>query len=327
MSEEAKRSISRILSRLTEVFERAGIETPRLDAEVLLGFCLGKDRAELYRDLSMELGNDQILRILELAGRRKRREPMAYIRGFREFWSLEFTVTPAVLVPRPETECLVEEVLALRDAYRGEKVRILDIGAGSGAVGIAVASDWPDCEMTATELSAAALEVSHENARKLLGESRAITLVQGDLYEGTEGTFDIVCSNPPYIGEAEYETLAREVTLYEPREALVAGPLGTEVHRRIAEGAREKLKPGGWLLMEMGAEQRAALAKILEQTGLFGEIRFRADLAGLDRVVIARRATLEKISAKDFDRKFDEGDNITQYLDVTKARRPGRDKK
>jgi len=292
MSGEGKRTISRILSRLTEVFERAGIETPRLDAEVLLGYCLGKDRAELYRDLPLELENDQILRILELAGRRKRREPMAYIRGFREFWSLEFTVTPAVLVPRPETECLVEEVLAFRDACRGVKARILDIGAGSGAVGIAVASEWRDCEMTATELSAAALEVARENARRLLGTNRQIAFVQGDLYEGTQGIFDIVCSNPPYISEAEYETLASEVTLYEPREALVAGPLGTEVHRRIAEGAREKLKPGGWLLMEMGAEQRAALTEILEQTKIFDDIRFRADLAGLDRVVIARRKDL-----------------------------------
>ncbi len=327
MSGEDKRSISRILSRLTEVFERAGIETPRLDAEVLLGFCLGKDRAELYRDLSVELENDKILRILELAGRRKRREPMAYIRGFREFWSFEFTVTPAVLVPRPDTECLVEEVLKLRDSYRGVKARILDIGAGSGAVGIVVASEWPDCEMTATEFSAAALDVARENAKRLLGEKRGITFLQGDLYEGTEGIFDIVCSNPPYISEAEYETLAREVTLYEPREALVAGPEGTEFHRRIAEGAREKLKPGGWLLMEMGAEQRSALTEILGQTGLFEEIRFRADLAGLDRVVIAKRAALEKISAKDFDRKFDEGDNVTQYLDVTKARRPNREKK
>ena len=289
MSGEGKRSISRILSRLTEVFERAGIETPRLDAEVLLGFCLGKDRAELYRDLDLELENDRILRILELAGRRKRREPMAYIRGFREFWSLEFTVSPAVLVPRPETECLVEEVLSLRDAYREEKARILDIGAGSGAVGIAVASEWPGCEMTATEFSAAALEAARGNAMRLLGPERPITFVQGDLYEGTEGVFDIVCSNPPYISEAEYATLAGEVTLYEPREALVAGPLGTEVHRRIAEGVLEKLKPGGWLLMEMGAGQRAALTEILGQTGLFGEIRFRADLAGLDRVVIARR--------------------------------------
>ena len=292
MSEEAKRSISRILSRLTEVFERAGIETPRLDAEVLIGFCLSRERTELYRDLSVELDNDQILRILELAGRRKRREPMAYIRGFREFWSLDFTVTPAVLVPRPDTECLVEEVLALRDSYRGVAARILDIGAGSGAVGIAVASDWPDCDMTATEFSAAALEVARENAKRLLGADRRIALVQGDLYGGTEGVFDIVCSNPPYISEAEYETLAREVTLYEPREALVAGPLGTEVHRRIAEGAKEKLKPGGWLLMEMGAEQRPALTEILEQTGLFEGIRFRADLAGLDRVVIARRKDL-----------------------------------
>ncbi len=292
MSGEDKRSISRILSRLTEVFERAGIETPRLDAEVLLGFCLGKDRAELYRDLPLQLDNDQILRILELAGRRKRREPMAYLRGFREFWSLEFVVTPAVLVPRPETECLVEEVLALRDACRGVQARILDIGAGSGAVGIAVASEWPDCEMTATEFSAAALEVARQNAKRLLGAGRTITFVQGDLYEGAEGVFDIVCSNPPYISEAEYETLASEVTLYEPRAALVAGPQGTEVHRRIAEGAREKLKPGGWLLMEMGAEQRAALSEILGQTGLFDEVRFRADLAGLDRVVIARRKEL-----------------------------------
>ena len=147
MSGEDKRSIARILSRLTEVFERAGIETPRLDAEVLLSFCLGKERADLYRDLSLELDDEQINRVLVLTGRRKRREPMAYIRGWREFWSLDFTVTPAVLVPRPETECLVEEVLRLRDLYRGSRPRILDIGAGSGAVCIAVASEWPDCDI------------------------------------------------------------------------------------------------------------------------------------------------------------------------------------
>jgi release factor glutamine methyltransferase len=292
MSGEDKRSIARILSRLTEVFERAGIETPRLDAEVLLSFCLGKERAELYRDLTVELTDEQIGRVLELTGRRKRREPMAYIRGFREFWSLNFIVTPAVLVPRPETECLVEEVIGLRDSTREVKPRILDIGAGSGAVCIAVASEWPDCEMVATELSAAALEVARSNAMKLLGPGREITFVQGDLYEGVEGVFDIVCSNPPYISGAEYETLAREVTLYEPREALVAGPDGTEFHRRIADGAREKLKPGGWLVMEMGAEQRPALTEILEETKIFDDIRFRADYAGLDRVVIARRTNL-----------------------------------
>jgi release factor glutamine methyltransferase len=141
----------------------------------------------------------------------------------------------------------------------------------------------------ATELSAAALEVARENAKKLLGPDRKITFVRGDLYEGAEGAFDIVCSNPPYISEAEYATLAREVTLYEPREALVAGREGTEVHRRIAEGARDRLKPGGWLLMEMGAEQRVALTVILEETKIFDDIRFRADYAGLDRVGIARR--------------------------------------
>jgi release factor glutamine methyltransferase len=293
MQGEDKRSISRILSRLTEVFERAGIETPRLDAEVLLGFCLDKERADLYRDFSVDLDDEQINRVLELTGRRKRREPMAYIRGFREFWSLEFIVTPAVLVPRPETECLVEEVLRLRDSYRGSRPRILDIGAGSGAVGIAVASEWPDADIVATEFSAAALEVARENARRLLGPDYKIAFVQGDLYEGVEGAFDIVCSNPPYISEAEYATLAREVTLYEPRQALVAGPDGTEFHRRIAAGAREKLKPGGWLLMEMGAEQRTILTAILEETKIFEDIRFRADYAGLDRVVIARRTSLE----------------------------------
>ena len=291
MSGEDKRSIARILSRLTEVFERAGIETSRLDAEVLLGFCLGKERAELYRDLSLELDDEQINRVLVLTGRRKRREPMAYIRGWREFWSLDFIVTPAVLVPRPETECLVEEVLRLRDSYRGSRPRILDIGAGSGAVGIAVASEWADADIVATEFSATALEVARENARRLLGADPNITFLQGDLYEGVEGVFDIVCSNPPYISEAEYATLAREVTLYEPRQALVAGPEGTEFHRRIAEGAKDRLKPGGWLLMEMGAEQRKALTAILEETKIFDDISFRADLAGHDRVVIAKRRT------------------------------------
>jgi release factor glutamine methyltransferase len=289
MSGEDKRSIARILSRLTEVFERAGIETPRLDAEVLLGYALGRERSDLYRDLSVDLNDGQITRVLELAGRRKRREPMAYIRGFREFWSLPFVVTPAVLVPRPDTECLVEEILRVREPFRDTGARILDIGAGSGAVGIAVASEWPEADITATDVSAPALAVARDNAMRILGADARVTFVQGDLFGGTEGVFDIVCSNPPYISEAEYETLAREVTLYEPREALVAGPEGTEFHRRIAEGSRDRLRPGGWLFMEMGATQRESLTAILEKTGAFDEIRFRADLAGLDRVVIARR--------------------------------------
>ena len=187
MSGEDKRSISRILSRLTEVFERAGIETPRLDAEVLLGFCLGKERADLYRDLSLDLDDEQINRVLELTGRRKRREPMAYIRGWREFWSLNFTVTPAVLVPRPETECLVEEVLRLRDSYRGARPRILDIGAGSGAVCIAVASEWPDCDMVATNFRPPLSRWPATNAKKLLGPDRKITFVRGDLLRGCRG--------------------------------------------------------------------------------------------------------------------------------------------
>ena len=289
MSGEDKRSIARILSRLTEVFERAGIETPRLDAEVLLCFCLGKERADLYRDLSLELDDEQINRVLVLTGRRKRREPMAYIRGWREFWSLDFTVTPAVLVPRPETECLVEEVLRLRDSY--PRIKAADPGHRGGV--------WGRLHRRGLGMARCGYRgdgvFGHSprgGPRKCQAAPRAdpnITFLQGDLYEGVEGVFDIVCSNPPYISEAEYATLAREVTLYEPRQALVAGPEGTEFHRRIAEGARERLKPGGWLLMEMGAEQRAALAVILEETKIFDDIRFRADYAGLDRVVIARR--------------------------------------
>jgi release factor glutamine methyltransferase len=267
-----------------------GFSSPGLDAEILLAFCLGMERTGIFRDMDRPVAPWEMQSFSDLVERRLRGEPVAYIVGRKEFWSLDLKVSPAVLVPRPETEILVQVVLDTARRLGTAAPRILEIGTGSGAISIAVASEWPGAEITVTELSAAALEVARENVKKLLGQESRIAFVQGDLYEGAEGVFDIVCSNPPYISDAEYATLAREVALYEPREALVAGPEGTEFHRRIAEGARDRLKPGGWLVMEMGAEQQAALAGILEETKIFDEIRYRADYAGLNRVVIARKA-------------------------------------
>ncbi len=269
--------------------KRKGLLSPGLDAEILLAFCLGMDRTGLIRAWDRPVTPGEMQSFNDLLERRLHGEPVAYLVGHKEFWSLDFKVGPAVLVPRPETEILVQAVLETAGHSGTAAPRILEIGTGSGAISIAVASEWPGADITATDLSAAALEVARENAKKLLGRKGRIAFVQGDLYEGAEGVFDIVCSNPPYISEAEYATLADQVTLYEPREALVAGPEGTEFHHSIAEGARERLKPGGWLLMEMGAEQRAALAGILQETKIFDIIRFRTDYAGLDRVVLARK--------------------------------------
>ena len=217
-----------------------------------------------------------------LVAMRIKGEPVAYIIGEKEFWSLTFEVTPDVLIPRPDTEILVEEVLKL---FGREEVRILEIGTGNGAISVALASEREQVSITATDCSPEALAVAGRNALKN-NVNKRISFLCGDLFEPVRGTYDIIISNPPYLSEEEFNLLAPGVREYEPRRALVAGLDGTEFHRRLIQGARPFLAEDGWLAMELGAGQRGDLEKILHESD-YCDIVFHRDYAGIERVVLA----------------------------------------
>jgi release factor glutamine methyltransferase len=258
------------------------LATGRRDAELLLMRVVGRDRAWMMTHADAELTTEQISRFEKWVARRARQEPVQYIVGETEFYGLTLRVTSAVLIPRPETEHLVEAVLAR--VGRGAAVRICDVGTGSGAIAVALAHALPLARVMAVDLSAAALDVARENAERH-GVAERVRLVESDLLHAVRGErFDVVVSNPPYV--AEGEVLEAQVREYEPREALFAGPTGMEIYPRLIPEAWEVLAPGGWLLMEIGHGQREALAELL--MGWDG-VEFVADLQGIPRVAIAQR--------------------------------------
>ncbi len=274
---------SQLLEEAENRFDTGGLPTPGLDAQVLLAHCIGRDRQFLYAHPEKELSSAQVEHFRSLVARRMKWEPIAYITGEKEFWSLTFEVTPDVLIPRPDTEILVEEVLKLFE--RDEKARILEIGTGSGAISVALASEREQVSITATDCSPEALAVARRNALNNTVGKR-ISFLCGDLFEPVRGTYDIIISNPPYLSEEEFNLLALGVREYEPRRALVAGPDGTEFHRRLIQGARPFLVEEGWLAMELGAGQKGALEKILRESD-YCDIVFHRDYAGIERVVLA----------------------------------------
>lgn len=277
-------NIRGLIDRTTRTFAQEGLPTPRLDAEVLLAACLQTDRSEFYIHPEREVPPDRRRRFARWVGRRRRGQPVAYITGEKEFWSLSMAVGPQVLVPRPETEILVEEVLRLAASLPADP-RILEVGVGSGAVSIALATELPRARIAATDISPDALVLARVNARRHGVDSR-IALMAGDLFEPVRGPFDLVVSNPPYIPEGAYDGLPVEVRC-EPRLALLAGPDGTDVHRRlIADGGRY-LKAGGWLCLEMGEGQGGRLTAALEKAGYTDIVR-RKDYGGRERVIRAR---------------------------------------
>lgn len=264
------------LSASTDALRAAGVEEPRLDAELLLAEATGWDRARLVAEPEGELPPAAARRFAEMVRRRLRREPVAYIVGRRGFRRLELSVDPRVLIPRPETELLVEAALGLAPH------RVLDVGTGSGAVALAVAAELPGCEVVATDTSAAALEVARANAARL-GLADRVELVEGTLPQGAAG-FDLVLANLPYVGEAEWGGLQREVTEWEPRDALLAGPDGLDALREVVPALAGVAPVVG---LEIGAGQAGAIARILAEAGFEG-VELRQDLAGIDRVAIAR---------------------------------------
>jgi release factor glutamine methyltransferase len=262
------------LSGAADALRAAGVDSPRLDAELLLAEATGWDRARLASEPGAGVPAGAARRFGELVRRRLRREPLAYILGHKGFRSIELQVDPRVLVPRPETELLVE--LALELAPR----RALDMGTGSGAVALAIAAELPRCEVTATDTSAAALEVARCNAARL-GLAGRVDFVEAML-PPRPGGFDLLVANLPYVGEAEWGTLEPEVTEWEPREALLAGPDGLDL-LRAAIPAAAGIAPV--VAFEVGAGQAPAVSEMLFEAG-FGAVETRADLAGIPRVAI-----------------------------------------
>jgi release factor glutamine methyltransferase len=256
--------------------------TARRDAELLLLRTLGRDRAWLLAHGDAELTAEQAEQFEAWVARRARHEPVQYILGEQEFYGLAMKVTPAVLIPRPETEHLVEETL--RRVGHDTPVRICDVGTGSGAIAVALARALPKAQVTALDVSQAALEVARENAERH-GVAERVRLVESDLLSAVAGErFDIVVSNPPYV--AEGEDLEQQVRDWEPHAALFAGRTGLEAYERLIPQAWEVLAPGGQLLLEIGHGQREALAEWLRG---WDKVEFVADLQGIPRVAMARR--------------------------------------
>jgi release factor glutamine methyltransferase len=252
--------------------------TPRLDAELLLAHALGAGRGRLRSHGEEIPAADAAARFAELIERRAAGEPVAYILGRKDFWTLELTVSPAVLVPRPETELLVERALAL---HPGEQAKAADLGTGSGAIALALAAARPGWRIVATDISAAALAVARANA-VALGLERT-EMIQGDWLACLPGrTFDLLLSNPPYVAPADPALRTAEL-MREPRLALVAEEDGLAALRAITRAAPAHLEPGGWLLLEHGATQAAAVAGALVARG-FAQVRSHRDLAGRERM-------------------------------------------
>ena len=286
MSRTVKSFLSWSIDRLGDV----GIESPRLEAEVLLAGALRLRREEIYRAPERVLDAEEWAAAQTCVERRLRREPVAHILGRREFWSLDFKVTPEVLVPRPETEILVETLLAMyAKTPANGPVRILDIGTGSGIIAVSAAREIPDSRVTATDISSEALAVARENAETHAVSDR-ICFVQGDLFaDAPEAPYDFIVSNPPYIETGRMSGLMPDVREFEPRSALDGGADGLDYYRRIVPGALDYLKPGGGLIFEIGETQAQAVSKLLRVEGEYESVEVIRDYGGYDRVVSARK--------------------------------------
>lgn len=264
--------------RVAAELEESGVPSPRVDAEILLAHVLGRRRSELYTD--PEVPEEAFARLEPLAGRRRNREPLAYILGEWGFRGLNLKVDQRALIPRPETESVVERcLLHLRDI---PEPRVLDVGVGSGAIALSIADEHPGAKVVGIDCCSSALSLAEENRARTAVDGR-VRLQKGDLLDDVTGQFELVVSNPPYVSPEEYETLQPEIRLYEPRKAVI----GVEVGAEIAREARSVLVPGGWLVLECGDGQAAHLAAELEGFG-YTDVVQTPDLAGRDRVVEGR---------------------------------------
>ena len=286
---DAAFSIDAVRREVAQRFRDRGLDTPDLDARILVGHALGLDRTALMLAADRRLNTAEIARIETLEARRLCREPIARITGMKEFWGLPFKITPDVLVPRPETETVVEQTLAAFDRMgaRSCALRIADLGVGSGAILIALLAELPNAYAIGTDRDPAALVLARENARRLGVAARA-AFVACDFGAGVAPRCDLVVTNPPYIRTDEIVELEPDVREFEPRSAIDGGLDGLAAYRVIATHALHILAPGGHLIAEVGKGQGDAVAALFAAAGL-GGIRIVPDLAGISRVVVAVR--------------------------------------
>lgn len=264
-------------------FKEHGLGTPRLDAELIVAHALGLRRIDLYMRTDQPLNEAERTTIRELIPKRLSGEPVAYITGHKEFWGMQFKVTHDVLIPRPETEELVEQAHVLLLDKKNEPLKFLDLGTGSGCIAAALAKEFPSAELMATDISGAALDVARNNLESL-GFADRINILEGDLYEPlgeNERSFDLIISNPPYIPSKYLESLAPEVKS-EPQSAYDGGTDGLDFTRPIVEGAATRLKPGGFLIIEIHETHENSVGAITPNSLEFRSVR--KDIAGFPRL-------------------------------------------
>ena len=270
----------------TEYFERHNIPTPRLDAELLLGHLLKKSRLQLYLHFEMPVFPEHLSTFRELVKKRAAHTPLSYLTNTKEFMSLDFYVNSQVLIPRPETELLVESILKIQK----EPCRLIDIGTGSGAIAISLAVNRPEWEIAATDTSAEVLKIAQKNSVAHNCANR-LTFLCGDLFEPLKAlsnqNFDWIVSNPPYIGTNEYHTLPSNVRDYEPEAALFAGSDGLDIIRRILAGAPQFIKPGGKLCLEIGHNHSCDVQDLVQSNSDYIKCQVIKDYSGIERVVLA----------------------------------------
>ena len=278
-------NLKQALQSAIQQLDEAQVGSPRINAETLLMFVLGRDRAYLYAHGERVLSAEEILRYQQLTAERARGVPAQYITGLQEFWGMDLLVSPAVLIPRPETEHVVETVLELSQGRAGN-IRIVDVGTGSGCIALALAKELPQAEIHATEISATALEVARANAARHQLTER-VHFHQTDLLNDIAGLqFDFVVSNPPYVGESEKDTVEAQVRKFEPQIAVFAGETGMEVFAKLIPQALKVLSPGGWLVMELAFSSYDRVRQLLLN---WSDLRVSNDLQGIPRVVTARK--------------------------------------
>lgn len=285
MTEPESWTIRKVLGWTTGRFEKQQIDAPRLTAEILLAFTLKLDRVKLFMELDRPLEKNELASFKALIQRRMLFEPTQYLTGFKDFYNRRFDVDSRVLIPRPETELLVEA--ALKWLPKDAPSRVLDLCTGSGCIAVTIAAERPLASVWATELSPDAAAVARTNAEKHQVASR-VSILEGDLFAPVPAgvRFDVIASNPPYVKRSDLAGLQKEV-LNEPKLALDGGEDGLDFVRRIAEGAHGALKPGGWLALEIGDEQGAAVKEVLTRAGYLA-VRVEKDLARLDRLAFAQ---------------------------------------
>lgn len=272
------------LTSAIQQLEANHVGSPRLNAETLLMFTLACNRAYLYAHPEQELNAKDEDRYFDVIAERASGKPSQYITGHQEFWGLDFVVTPSVLIPRPETEHVIEAVLEL--VRQNPRCKLVDVGTGSGCIALALAKELPGAEVHAVDISPEALEVAQANAARLELASR-VRFHQGDLLSGfpVAPHFDLVVSNPPYVGLAEPEKVQRQVREFEPKVAVFSGETGLEVYHRLIPQARARLRPEGWLVMEIGYSIENQVTGMLKG---WSEVRIVPDLQGIPRIVAAR---------------------------------------